>query len=129
MSQLQTIQQPEKLNAIAPDGSEIRLLAGTTRGSMVHCVLPPGRTSKAVRHRTVEELWYFLSGQGQVWRKFGDEEIVAECCPGLSLNIPTGTHFQFRNTGREPLCFVIVTMPPWPGAEEAVAVEDHWAVA
>lgn len=128
MNNLQTIQQPEKLDAIAPDGSEIRLLAGTTRGSMAHCVLPPGRTSKAVRHRTVEELWYFLSGQGQVWRKFGDEEIVVDCRPGLSLNIPTGTHFQFRNTGTQPLCFVIVTLPPWPGAEEAVEVEDYWEV-
>ncbi len=35
---------------------------------------------------------------------------------------------QFRNTGDEDLCFVIVTMPPWPGAEEARRVTDHWPV-
>jgi hypothetical protein len=41
-------------DAIAPDGSEIRLLAETARGSFVHCTLPPNGVSKAVRHRTAE---------------------------------------------------------------------------
>jgi mannose-6-phosphate isomerase-like protein (cupin superfamily) len=46
--------------------------------------------------------------------------------PGTCLTIPVGTHFQFRNPGREPLCFLIVTTPPWPGAQEAVRVQDYW---
>jgi mannose-6-phosphate isomerase-like protein (cupin superfamily) len=46
--------------------------------------------------------------------------------PGLTLSILLGTHFQFRNTGATPLRFVIVTMPPWPGKDEAVRVGDHW---
>jgi mannose-6-phosphate isomerase-like protein (cupin superfamily) len=45
---------------------------------------------------------------------------------GVSLTIPVGTHFQFRNTGAVPLRFVIATMPQWPGSDEAVRVEDHW---
>ena len=45
---------------------------------------------------------------------------------GVCLTIPPGTSFQFRNTGWEPLCFIITTMPPWPGPEEAVRVTDHW---
>jgi mannose-6-phosphate isomerase-like protein (cupin superfamily) len=28
--------------------------------------------------------------------------------------------------GEEPLMFIIVTMPPWPGDQEAVRVDDHW---
>jgi mannose-6-phosphate isomerase-like protein (cupin superfamily) len=32
----------------------------------------------------------------------------------------------FRNAGAGPLAFFIVTMPPWPGAPEAVRVKDHW---
>jgi hypothetical protein len=32
---------------------------------------------------------------------------------GVCLTIPAGTVFQFRNTGREPLVFLCITMPPW----------------
>jgi mannose-6-phosphate isomerase-like protein (cupin superfamily) len=48
---------------------------------------------------------------------------------GGSLSLPTGCHFQFRTVGREPLCFGVVTMPPWPGADEAVAVAGYWPAA
>ena len=48
--------------------------------------------------------------------------------PGVALTIPLGTHFQFR-AGAEGLSFVAVTMPPWPGAEEAFSVEGRWEAA
>jgi mannose-6-phosphate isomerase-like protein (cupin superfamily) len=79
-----------------------------------------------VTHQTVEELWYFVRGKGQVWRMLGDREMVVDVEPGWSLSIPTGASFQFRNTGDEPLEFVIVTMPPWPGDQEAVAMPGFW---
>lgn len=123
---METRRIPEKYDLLAPDQSEIRLLVSTGRGSMVHCTLPAGRTSLAVTHRTVEEVWFFLGGRGEVWRKNETGEEATEVEPGVSLAIPLGTHFQFRNTGEEPLTFVIVTMPPWPGDEEAVRVADHW---
>ena len=113
-------------DAIAPDGSEIRLLSETSRGSLVHCTLNPGGVSVAVAHRTVDEVWYFLEGAGQVWRKHGGEERVVDVAPGASLSIPVGAHFQFRTTGDRPLRFVIVTMPPWPGHYEAYPVEGYW---
>ena len=114
---------PEAYDLEAPDGSEIRLLVERPGGSMVHCCLPPGRVTRAVRHRTVEEVWYFLSGIGEVWRRDGEREEVVEARPGLALSIPLGTHFQFRTVGAEPLVFLIVTMPPWPGPDEAVFVD------
>ena len=117
---------PDTVDAVAPDGSEIRLLAVSGRGSMVHCTLPPGATSKAVKHRTVEELWYFISGAGRVWRKLGDREEIVDVEPGWSLSIPTGASFQFQNTGDGPLCFVIVTIPPWPGEGEAIPQVGSW---
>ena len=83
---------------IAPDGSEIRTLPATERGSMAHCTLPVGVTTKAVAHRTVEEFWYFLEGEGEVWRDTSDPP-VTPVSAGVSLTIPTGTQFQFRNTG------------------------------
>ena len=46
--------------------------------------------------------------------------------PALSLTIPLGTAFQFRAIGEAPLTFLAITMPPWPGAEEADRVEGRW---
>ena len=124
-----TKQLSEAYDVLAPDASEIRLLVGTTRGSLAHGTLPPGRVSLAVAHRTVEEVWYVTAGRGQVWRKQGGEEMVVDVGAGTALTIPTGAHFQFRTTGSEPLRFVMCTMPPWPGEQEAVRVPDHWPVA
>ena len=116
-------------DALAPDGSEIRLLHQLEGLSLVHCALPVGAASLPVRHRTVEEVWFFLAGRGQVWRKQGGREQVLDVAPGASLTIPLGTEFQFRNTGDAPLEFVIATAPPWPGADEAVAVDaGRWEV-
>ena len=119
----------DAVDAIAPDGSEIRFLGEVERASMVHCTLAPGGVSKAVRHKTIEEIWHFLSGKGEVWRAFDGEEEVKPVTQGTSLTIPTGAHFQFRNTGPAPLRFVIATMPPWPGEQEAERVPDHWPTA
>jgi mannose-6-phosphate isomerase-like protein (cupin superfamily) len=44
----------------------------------------------------------------------------------VCVSIPTGTHFQFRALGMDPLAAVGVTMPPWPGASEAYPVEGAW---
>ena len=110
----------------APDGSEVRPLLEVARGGMALCTLPPGGVSKAVRHTTIEELWFVTAGRGQVWRKLGDREEVVEACVGRCLAIPTGAHFQFRNTGDVPFSFIMATMPPWPGMAEAVPVADHW---
>ena len=111
---------------LAPDSSEIRLLQSLTKGDLVHCTLPPGKVSIAVRHKTVEEIWYFIEGKGEVWRKQDDKEEVVVVEPGISLTIPLGTHFQFRNTGDKSLKFIICTMPPWPGEVEAVKVKKYW---
>jgi mannose-6-phosphate isomerase-like protein (cupin superfamily) len=123
-----TAELGEAYDVLAPDTSEIRLLVSTSGCSMAHGTLPPGRVSLAVVHRTVEEVWYVTEGRGQVWRKLGSHEEVVDVAPGTALTIPTGTHFQFRTIGPEPLRFVMCTMPPWPGEEEAVRVADYWAV-
>ncbi len=116
----------EKPDAIAPDGSEVRFLATTARGSMAHFKLPPGGISQAVAHRTVEEVWYFTSGSGRMWRKHGATESVIDVHAGISISIPVGTHFQFRCDSKEPLEAIGTTMPPWPGMDEAVLVSGVW---
>jgi mannose-6-phosphate isomerase-like protein (cupin superfamily) len=124
----QTLRPEEGPEVTAPDGSAVRVLAACARGSMARFTLPPGAVSIAVAHRTVEELWVFTGGRGRLWRRAGNrgvEEIV-EVGPGVSLSIPAGTRFQFRCDGEEPLSAIGVTMPPWPGMDEAYAVEGRW---
>ena len=116
----------EKPDALAPDGSEVRILANTPRGSMAEFLLPPGKTSIAVAHKTVEEVWFFTQGQGQLWRKNEMAEEIVQIHYGLSISIPIGTHFQFRNDGIENLKAIGTTMPPWPGPEEARFVKGKW---
>lgn len=111
---------------IAPDGSEVRVLVGLSRGGMALFTLPPGAVSRAVAHRTVEELWYFLAGRGRMWRRHGNDESVVVAEPGVSIAIPTGVAFQFRSDGPEPLVAVAATLPPWPGEGEAYAVAGPW---
>ena len=113
-------------DAIAPDGSHVRVLLGLGGGSLAHFELPSGQTSAAVAHRTVEEIWFFLRGRGQMWRRLGAEEEVTEVGAGTCVTLPVGTHFQFRALGLEALAAVGVTMPPWPGPGEAYFVEGPW---
>ena len=113
-------------DVIAPDGSEVRVLCQLSRGGLTAFSLAPKAVSKAVAHRTIEEVWYFTSGHGRMWRKLGDREEVVEVGPGISISIPTGTHFQFRCDGAEPLVAIGATMPPWPGEDEAFFVEGKW---
>jgi mannose-6-phosphate isomerase-like protein (cupin superfamily) len=108
-------------DAVAPDGSEIHFrVLDAGRASVVEVVLGPGLTSRPVRHRTVEEIWYFLSGTGEVWVDPDTRTVQA----GDFVVIPTGSAFQFRAGTDEPLRFLCFTSPPWPGEEEAIPVEE-----
>lgn len=127
MGDFDTRQLPDAYDVLAPDGSEIRLLGVIKGGSTVHCMLPPGGVSMAVRHRTVEEAWYVVSGEGELWRQQGNRAEVTPLHAGVAVTIPLGTHFQFRCTGKTNLEIVIATAPAWPGDDEAVRVDDHWA--
>ena len=117
---------PVARDAVAPDGSDVRILLGLKCGGMAHFELPPGETSTTVAHRTVEEIWFFLTGHGEMWRKQNGQEEVVPVESGVCLTIPLGTHFQFRSFGDEPLAAVGVTMPPWPGEGEAHEVKGKW---
>jgi mannose-6-phosphate isomerase-like protein (cupin superfamily) len=126
MAVFPTVRLPAKPDVQAPDGSDVRVLAGLVGGGMAHFELAAGETSTAVAHRTVEELWFVVSGRGEMWRSREGIEETVPLAPGVSLAIPLGTHFQFRATGPGPLAAVAVTMPPWPGEGEAYAVTGPW---
>lgn len=126
MSTFSTKCLPEVRDAIAPDGSEVRVLLTLAGGGMAHFELAPGETSTAVAHRTVEEVWFFLSGCGEMWRKQDRREEVVPVHFGVCITIPLGTHFQFRAFGNESLAAVGITMPPWSSECEAYVVEGRW---
>ena len=115
----------------APDGSEIRLLVdvrhGATNSSLVEVTLGSGEVTRPARHRTVEEVWYVLEGQGRVWRcpLETDPEAVepVEVRAGDALAIPTGWRFQFQAGPAQTLRFLCYTTPPWPGPAETQPAE------
>lgn len=125
-----TLRLPVEPTVTAPDGSFVRVLLALPGGSMAHFELPPGAVTVAVRHRTVEELWFVLSGAGRLWRESPDgDQAQDELTAGTCVSIPVGTSFQFRCNGSEPLRILGVTMPPWPGPDEAVPVDGLWPPA
>ena len=126
MPDFSTKRLPESPDAIAPDGSDVRVLLELTGGGMAHFELAPGETSTAIAHRTVEEIWFFLSGSGEMWRKQNQREEIVPVHAGICITIPLGTHFQFKASGHQPLEAIGVTMPPWPGEGEAYVVEGKW---
>jgi mannose-6-phosphate isomerase-like protein (cupin superfamily) len=117
---------PVDPDVVAPDGSDVRVLARLGRGSAAHFELAPGATSVAVAHRRVDEIWYFLAGHGEMWRRSATQEETVAVGPGVCVTIPAGTSFQFRALGERPLAAFGVTMPPWPDEGDAVPAEGRW---
>ena len=67
---------------LAPDGSEIRLLQQLGGGGLSECTLRVNQVSQAVRHRTVEEIWFVTQGQGQVWLEEDSMQTVVSISKG-----------------------------------------------
>jgi mannose-6-phosphate isomerase-like protein (cupin superfamily) len=126
MTQFTSKMLPAKPDVLAPDGSEVRILARMKGGSMAHFRLSAGQVAKPVVHRTVEEVWYVVSGSGEMWRSQNGHEQIVKLTFGLCVTIPTGTSFQFRAASDESLGIVGVTMPPWPGDDEAMPAQGPW---
>ena len=117
---------PESPDAKSPAGADIRFIMDGTTGNMIHSTVPPGQINRATVHATVSEFWFVLEGEGEIWRKDAREERVTSLRSGVSIDIPVGTAFQYRNVGDVPLTFLCITMPPWPGDSEATHLPGAW---
>ena len=117
---------PRDPDARSPAGAEIRYLMEGDTGNMIHSSVPSGQVNRATVHATVSEFWHVLAGKGQIWRRDGSGEDTTVLEAGVSVDIPVGTEFQYRCTGSEPLQFICVSMPPWPGDHEATLVDGPW---
>ncbi len=127
MTPFATMRRPARRTAVAPDGSDVRVLLGLAGGGMAEFQLAAGQVSTAVTHRTVEEIWYVLGGRGEMWRRQGEQEEVVALEAGVCMTVPLGAHFQFRALRDGALTVLGITMPPWPGADEAMVVAGPWA--
>lgn len=122
----ETKRLPVNRDHIAPDHSDVRLLLMLETVQMAHYELPPGQISLAITNRTVEEIWFILSGRGEMWRRQDKREEIVPLEHGVCVTIPKGTHFQFRSLGYEALEVLGITTPRWPGAQEAILVDGNW---
>ena len=123
---MKTTTLPAEPHAKSPAGADIRFLMASQTGNMIHSTVPPHQTNRATVHATVNEFWYVLEGQGEIWRDDGDGGSVTALVPGTAIEVPTGTAFQYRNVSDTELKFICVSMPPWPGDSEATHVEGPW---
>ena len=108
----------------APDGSVVRPILRGRQGSAAEFILGAGAVTRPVRHRQVEEIWHVLAGRGSLWRE-GEPE--APLHRGVTVCIVAGVAFQFR--AESELRMFAVTMPPWPGDEEAESATGPWQPA
>jgi mannose-6-phosphate isomerase-like protein (cupin superfamily) len=115
-----------KPDAKSPAGANIRFIMDGPTGNMIHSTVPPGQINRATIHASVSEFWHVLEGAGQIWRKANAEEKVTPLLPGTSIDIPVGTAFQYRCDGPTPLKFICISMPPWPGDQEATHLPGPW---
>ncbi|HEX7834431.1 MAG TPA: cupin domain-containing protein [Pseudolysinimonas sp.] len=123
---MQTRPFPADPDGRSPAGAEIRYLIEGETGNMIHATVPPGQVNRATVHATVSEFWHVLAGEGEIWRRDGSVEQTTALTRGVTIDLPVGTAFQYRATGVEPLQFLCITMPPWPGADEATFIDGPW---
>ena len=123
---MKTTTLSEKPDARSPAGADIRFIMDSPTGNMIHSTVPPHQVNRATVHGTVNEFWHVLEGHGEIWRSDGTDSAVTTLLPGTTIDIPTGTKFQYRNVGDVDLKFICISMPPWPGDSEATYVEGAW---
>ena len=123
---MQTRPFPENPDARSPAGAAIRYLMEGDTGNMIHSTVAPYQVNRATDHATVSEFWHVLSGRGTIWRRDNSGENTTVLEPGVSIDIPVGTAFQYRCSGPDPLEFICVSMPRWPGDDEATEIDGPW---
>lgn len=115
----------ERTTDTAPDGSYLYYLPRCSHGNMTKCIFPAGMISNAVQHKTIEEIWYVLSGTAQLW--LSCEEKIITLTADDALTIPVGVGFQINNAhSTKDFVVIITTMPPWPGDDEAMMIKGYW---
>jgi len=99
---------------LTKDGSEVRELMhptvhGNRHQSLAEARVPPGGTTLLHRHRTSEELYSVLDGEGVM--TLGDESFPVAA--GDTVCIPPGTPHRIENTGAGTLKILCCCAPAY----------------
>jgi len=106
---------------ITQDGSEIRELMhpdeqGNTSQSLAEAIVKPGQTTLLHYHRTSEELYFILQGEGkmQLGKTFFPVKKTDTIC------IPPGTQHRIENTSHENLIILCCCSPAYSHADTVI---------
>ncbi len=111
---------------ITKDGSEVRELLHP-KNSRVHKLsiaearVRPGGATKEHFHRTSEEVYYILSGEGEMYI---DEE-KARIKAGDVVLIPAGARHYVVNKGEEELIILCACSPPYSHEDTVLTEGDQ----
>lgn len=100
------------------DGSTIRELMAYRNSairtqSLAEARLPPGQATVPHHHAVTEEIYYLLSGTGEM--TLGQESRPVG--PGDAIAIPPGQRHTIRNTGSHELVFLCMCAPCYEHAD------------
>lgn len=103
---------------ITKDTSEIRELlahrnSSIRNQSLAEARLPPGASTTPHFHPRTEEIYYILSGSGQM----RIEAEIGPVGPGDAIAIPPGARHQITNTDDQPLVFLCCCAPAYEDAD------------
>ncbi|HUY87420.1 MAG TPA: cupin domain-containing protein [Pirellulales bacterium] len=104
------------------DGSEIRELlayrnSSIRQQSLAEARVAPGQTTTPHYHPRTEEIYYILSGRGQM--RIGDE--LRRVGPGDAIAIPPGKTHAIANDGGETLKFLCCCAPGYEHEDTVLA--------
>ena len=93
-----------------PDKADLAI-----RYSLAHAIVPPENSS--LQHKlTTSEVYYILSGQGEMHIDADTQAVAAND----TVYIKPGAVQWIENTGKEPLVFLCIVDPPWTKEDEEV---------
>ena len=84
--------------------------------SLCHCILEPGEATAPHSLKEQTEVYYILSGEGQM--HIGEE--AAAISSGQTTSVPPGAMQWIANSGTDELLFLAICQPQWKEAEEVI---------
>jgi mannose-6-phosphate isomerase-like protein (cupin superfamily) len=114
MPQLSVHSLPASPDDVSPDGgAEIRHLLVSPRGDLTHAVCLEGSTSGVHHLPELDEGYFVLSGEGEIWRQTDERDGVTALRPGRWVAMPAGMRFQYRANLGSNVVFLVVVLPSW----------------
>jgi mannose-6-phosphate isomerase-like protein (cupin superfamily) len=110
---------------ITKDNSEIREImapanSSVERQSLAEAVVYPRDCTFPHVHKTTEEIYYILQGQGVIWL----EEEQCEVNALDAIAILPGTKHKIKCTGDKPLVFLCMCVPHYTD-DDTVLIEEQ----